>query len=198
MKAVFGIGNPGKKYINTRHNVGFVVVDKLSEKLKKDFKPGKGSYWYFSEENQFLVVKPTTYVNKSGTAFVEILKYFNLNIEDVLVVTDDINLDIGKVRLRSSGSDGGHNGLKDIIFNTLDDNFPRLRFGIGNNFQHGFMPDYVLGEFSPDENEIISKSFEFSMDLSYYFLTEGYEGSLKFYNKNINQLNESLKAIKGA
>ena len=116
---IFGIGNPGKKYENTKHNIGFQILDKLAEKHKLTFKAENKEYYSTGSiinASRFLLVKPVTYVNLSGVAAKEVIEKYNVPISEFLVITDDLNLELGKIRIRRSGGDGGHNGLHSIIF----------------------------------------------------------------------------------
>ncbi len=129
------------------------------------------------------MVKPTTYVNLSGVAALELKEVADFEIKDFLVVVDDINLPLGKIRIRSKGGDGGHNGLNSIIYSLESDQFPRLRIGIGNDFEDGFMADYVLSKFNNDEREIINEKINFSLQLIEVFIKEDYVAMLNFFSK---------------
>ena len=132
-KVVVGLGNPGSEYAHTRHNLGFRVVDLLAGRLKGTWSE---STWYFfcriaTGSEPLVLVKPTTFMNRSGVAVADVLDRFEADVEDVLVVVDDVHLDLGRIRLRRGGSDGGHNGLRSIIDCVGSAAFPRLRLGIG-------------------------------------------------------------------
>jgi len=195
LKIVFGIGNPGKKYFHTRHNVGFMILDKFALKHKLQFEPSKFDFYYTTEkksEQNFMLVKPTTYVNLSGNAARQIVDNFDCSAEDILVVCDDINLNLGKIRIRKSGGDGGHNGLYSIIYQLETENFPRLRFGIGQDFEKGEMKDYVLSKFSAEEIESLKINFDFSVELIENFIEGGIENMLNYYSKNIEKVNKVI------
>lgn len=186
MRAVIGLGNPGKKYESTRHNIGFIILDELAEKYKITFKSSKKDYLYSEGSllsSDFFLVKPTTYMNLSGVAVLDFISYYQIDVKDILVIVDDVNLESGKIRLRQSGSDGGHNGLKSIIYHLENDNFPRLRFGVGNKFEKGKLAGYVLDKFSGDEINIIKESVNFSIDLLFHFITGGYKSMLDYFSK---------------
>ncbi|MFA3782565.1 aminoacyl-tRNA hydrolase [Melioribacteraceae bacterium 4301-Me] len=186
MKAVIGIGNLGKKYELTRHNIGFIILDYFAEKHKLFFKPSKNNF-YFASGNlnaaNFLLVKPTTYVNQSGIAALEVIENFNIKISDLLVVVDDIHLELGKIRIRKSGSDGGHNGLKSIIYHLQTNNFHRLRFGIGNDYSESKLANYVLSKFSHSELNLIKKYISFSVELIEEFIKKDINKMLDYYSK---------------
>lgn len=194
MRAVFGLGNPGLKYKLTRHNIGFLVLDSFSEKYKLEFHPSKGDYYYSEgsfESSEFFLVKPTTFMNLNGLSIVDFLNEYEINLHDLLVVVDDVNLELGKIRLRKSGGDGGHNGLKSIIYHLQNESFPRLRIGVGNNSTEPDLADYVLGKFSKNELETLKESIEFSVELIEKFISGGYKNmsdhySKKFHVKKIN------------
>ncbi|MDP4115850.1 MAG: aminoacyl-tRNA hydrolase [Bacteroidota bacterium] len=163
MFIVLGIGNPGSKYRFTRHNAGFLLLDYFAEKNKFVFRSGKGEYNYAegrADDSDFVLVKPVTYVNNSGFAAVDVLRKFDAPIQNMLVVYDDINLPFGAYRVRASGGSGGHNGISSIIENTGTMDFPRIRIGIGSDFEHGDMADYVLSRFSKEEEPVLKTVFD--------------------------------------
>lgn len=131
------------------------------------------------------MVKPTTYVNRSGIAALELSEEIDFDLKDFLVVVDDINLPIGKIRIRGKGGDGGHNGLYSLIYQLESEDFPRLRFGVGNNFEKGEMADYVLSPFNEDEMEIVQEKIDFSAQLIEVFIKEGYVAMLNFLAKSL-------------
>lgn len=184
MRCVVGLGNPGKKYAMTRHNIGFILLDSFAEKHKINFTASKMDF-YKSEgtlvSSDFFLIKPTTYMNLSGEAVLDFITANPLPLEDILIVYDDVNLPVGKIRLRKSGSDGGHNGIKSIIYHLNNNEFPRLRFGIGNDFPKGEMANFVLDKFSPEENEIINQGIDFSIELIEKFITGGYKSMADYF-----------------
>ncbi len=180
LKIVFGLGNPGKRYEGTRHNIGFEILDKFAEKHKLNFTEGKGDYYKAGSENgfasSFFLVKPTTYVNASGIAAAQLFDLYEIDIKDFLVVVDDLNLPPGKIRVRQKGGDGGHNGLHSIIYSLESDAFPRLRFGIGAEFEKGEMADFVLSKFNTETRKIVDEKINDAIELIEAFLKGGYEG----------------------
>ncbi|MFZ1280527.1 MAG: aminoacyl-tRNA hydrolase [Ignavibacteriaceae bacterium] len=178
MHVIVGIGNPGAKYKSNRHNVGFQFLDYFAEKKSLNFKASKYNYFYSEGEfsaKPFVLVKPDTYVNLSGSAVLNCAKYYSVDLKDILVVVDDINLDIATIRIRKSGGDGGHNGLNSIIYHLNSNEFPRLRIGIGNNFSKGSLPDYVLSDFNKDDFLKLNITFDLSIKLLDSFLLDGYQ-----------------------
>jgi PTH1 family peptidyl-tRNA hydrolase len=155
-RLVVGLGNPGEEYYDTRHNVGYIVVDMLSKVFKRRFQPGKGSYYYFSKRYRnynVIIAKPTTYMNISGKAVAELVDKYNIDFNKMIIICDDINLTFGQIRIREKGSDGGHKGIESIIYSLENERFPRLRIGIGSPDKD--TKDYVLEKFSSTEmNEI--------------------------------------------
>lgn len=193
MRAIIGIGNPGSRYKFNRHNVGFQFLDYFAEKRSLKFEPSKFDY-YHSEgkisENEFVLVKPTTFVNLSGSAVLKCIENYKLNFQDFLVIVDDINLSASEIRIRKSGGDGGHNGLNSIISHLNSKHFARLRIGIGNEFDKGAMPDYVLSDFDNDEVQKLKITFEKILNLVEVFIANGYDSMLKEYSKGKNAQKE--------
>ncbi len=176
MRILFGVGNPGKKYSLNRHNAGFMLLDYFAETHSLTFKPSKFDYYYAEvklSDSSYMLVKPTTYVNKCGLTAEQVVKNFDTDIKDFLVVYDDFNLQFSTLRIRLSGGDGGHNGLSSIIYHLNSDQFPRLRIGIGNNFKVGEMADYVLTNFNRKERKVLFESFKSGDILLEEFLSGG-------------------------
>lgn len=189
MRAIIGIGNPGRKYIFNRHNIGFQFIDYFAEKKKLEFKPSKFDYYYSEGELgniPFVLIKPSTYVNLSGVAVLSSVTRYKIDFKDILIVVDDINLEFSEFRLRKSGGDGGHNGLSSIIYHLNCDQFPRIRIGIGNNFEKGELPKYVLSDFDKDEQIKLKSTFEMSTQLVESFILDGYNAMLNTYSRLIN------------
>src|SRR3954470_18962340 len=158
MKLVAGLGNPGSKYAGTRHNVGFDAVDRLASRhgAQWDAAP-RGiealvARWRASDA---VLVKPLTFMNLSGTAIVALLQFYKIELPDLLVVVDEVQLETGRIRIRPSGSAGGHNGLKSIIGSLGTDAFPRLRIGVGRGDNRRDLADHVLARFEPDERPVV-------------------------------------------
>jgi len=200
LRVILGIGNPGNKYANTKHNIGFTILDRFAVSHQLHFKPSKYDFYYAKGAIgtfPFLLVKPTTYVNNSGIAAKNAIDINQIEVEDFLVISDDINLLKGDVRVRKVGGDGGHNGIASIIYYLNNDQFPRIRFGIGNDFETGKMANYVLSKFNEKEIEDIKPSIEFSTELIHNFIVGGSKQMLDFYSKNkslytLNQNKDNL------
>ena len=198
MRIIFGIGNPGIRYEYTRHNAGFLLLDYFANKKSLSFKESKGDYFKAegSINNQnFLLVKPATYVNNSGFAAKQLFERYSLLPEDFLVVCDDTNLSTFDFRVRLSGGDGGHNGLSSIIFHLIEEKFPRIRIGIGNNPPDIILSDYVLSEFSEAELKDYQDTFSKCSVLIEEFIIGGTKrmleaNSILLKNENQNNLNQ--------
>jgi PTH1 family peptidyl-tRNA hydrolase len=188
MIAVIGLGNPGHDYEWTRHNVGFMVVDALSDELRSKFEGGKGDYLLAAagfHNTRILLVKPLTYMNNSGLAVADLAERYDLEQKDILVVCDDFNLPLGKIRLRPKGSDGGHNGLYSIIYQLQTEEFPRMRCGIGaaNVLGQDFdATSFVLSVFDQAEKPAVRKMAEEARDAALCFSTEGIEIAMGRWN----------------
>ena len=181
---IVGIGNIGKEYDNTRHNVGFQILDYISKEYQQDFeivKYGQISKFRIKGKSVILL-KPSTYVNLSGKAVNYWLKKEKIGINNLLVISDDLNLDFGKIRIKTKGTDGGHNGLKDISSVLGTNDYSRFRFGIGGNFPKGRQSDYVLSKWNNDEkSEFISLETHF-IELFKSYLLEGIDITMNKFN----------------
>jgi PTH1 family peptidyl-tRNA hydrolase len=175
----------GQRYYETRHNIGFEIVDYIASVCSLRWQPSKGDYYFAEGEykgKKFVLIKPTTYMNNSGIAVTEALELYQVDVSNLLVVCDDYNLPLGKVRLRPKGSDGGHNGLSSIIYHLMTDNFPRLRIGIGNSFEKGEQSNFVLSVFNEDEKLIIKDTVERSSEVVKSFMENGIHKTMTIFN----------------
>lgn len=182
---IAGLGNMGAKYDNTRHNVGFEVVDYLAEKKGAAWKPEHlGDVARIKHRGRtYVLLKPSTFMNLSGKAVRYWLQKEKIDKENLLVIMDDLNLEFGQVRLRGKGNDGGHNGLKDIDRMTGGNNYARLRLGIGSEFSKGRQVDYVLGEWTAAERERLSDIIQHAADAALSFGAIGLAHTMSQYNK---------------
>lgn len=186
MTIIAGLGNIGGEYDKTRHNIGFELADRLADKLSLSFSSGQGSYTFAQgsfKSQPVVIIKPSTYMNRSGTAVSKALVKFKCPLQRCLICYDDLNLSSGKIRFRDSGSAGGHNGIQDIIEKLHTRDFPRLRFGIGNNFPRGKQVDYVLGQFNEEELPDIEAGIEKSIEGILCFIKEGMVHTMNRYNR---------------
>lgn len=163
MKMIVGLGNPGKKYENTRHNIGFQVIDELAERLDTPTMQSKFNGMYaviHRPEGKVMLVKPLTYMNLSGECVRPLMDYYDIDVEDVLVLYDDLDFAPGAMKLREKGSAGGHNGMKSLIAHLGTDQFKRVRLGIGRPTNGMKIVDYVLADFTNEESSDIQKMIE--------------------------------------
>jgi peptidyl-tRNA hydrolase, PTH1 family len=182
---ITGLGNIGDEYLNTRHNIGFRILDALAGASGigfQDKRYGAVAEYKFKART-FVLLKPSTYMNRSGLAVNYWLKKTKVPLENLLILVDDIALPLGTVRLRPKGGDGGHNGLLSIIEILGTTNFARLRFGIDNNFHSGQQTGYVLGEWSEEEEQQLSEKIQTCHDIIKSFGTVGLELTMTRYNK---------------
>jgi PTH1 family peptidyl-tRNA hydrolase len=184
---VVGLGNPGFEYDETRHNLGFMVVDEVSVRLSSYWKPGKGEYLFSQsvlDGRKVVLVKPLTYMNNSGSAVVEVLERFPTSLHNVVVIVDDLALNIGTIRIRTRGSDGGHNGLRSMIYYLNSDEFPRMRCGI----KQETMPpkretaNFVLSAFDDDEKAVVNEMIKRAADAVEEFVRSGIERTMNKFN----------------
>lgn len=166
MKLIAGLGNPGLSYFNTRHNIGFEVVDKLCNlynidmSLKHKALMGTG----FIENTKVIFAKPQTYMNLSGECIAEIFNYYKLKLSDIIIIHDDLDISVGKIKIKYNGSSGGHNGIKNIIFHLGSENFNRIRIGIGKKTDGWQLNDYVLEKFPPQQKNNIDNAINTACD----------------------------------
>ena len=186
LSLIVGLGNPGEMYKNTRHNLGYRVVDSLARKNNKGFKPGKGDYLLCEikeeKERTCFLIKPLTYMNTSGEAVVDALNHFGLERENLLVLCDDVNLPLGKIRIREKGTEGGHKGLKSIIYHLNSIDFARLRMGIGELAPGMDLEEFVLKEFDEEEKETVERMIENACAAVENTLIWGLEDSMSRFN----------------
>jgi PTH1 family peptidyl-tRNA hydrolase len=181
---IVGLGNPGEKYEETRHNIGFKVLDLFARQLDGKFSANKHAE---VAEVKFkgrtlILVKPTTFMNLSGKAVNYWMQSENIPVENLLVITDDIALPFGKLRMKAKGSDGGHNGMKDIQAILKTQEYPRLRFGVGNDFHPGRQADYVLGEWDKPERLALQERLEVCAEFIKSFTTIGIAMTMTNWN----------------
>jgi len=183
--AIIGLGNPGRNYASTRHNLGFRVVDLLSERWQAGFSGGKGEYLLAVtqfEDHPIILSKPTTYMNESGFAVQGLLSWYRIEPTALLVISDDVNLPVGSMRLRQGGSSGGHRGLEHIIYQLGRDDFARLRIGVGaDNMPHD-LKGYVLSPFRAEERELIDEMISRAADAVESYLSSGLEEAMNLFN----------------
>lgn len=185
MKLIVGLGNPGKEYENTRHNIGFIFIDALAKDLGISITKEKynGLYAETTINNEkVLLVKPLSYMNLSGEVIIKFVNFYKIHIEDILIISDDLDMDFGRIRLKASGSSGGHNGLKNIESHLKTNCFKRLKYGISNN-KNIDTKDYVLSKFNKEEKEKLDNSKDEIINILKDFLEIKFDNLMNKYNK---------------
>lgn len=189
MKLVCGLGNPGREYALSRHNIGYLLIDDLCKRFEKKLKAGRGDFLFAKStfvhdhgKENVILAKPALSMNLSGISVLQLVERFKPGMEDVLLVLDDVNLPFGKIRLRRKGSHGGHRGLESVIYQLGTDRFPRLRIGIGNAIDSEVIKEYVLQEFSEVERNRLPKIVERAGDAVLAYLSEPIETAMSKVN----------------
>lgn len=189
MYAVIGLGNPGNKYKGTRHNVGFDTIDCIAE--RNNVKINKIKFKSVFGETQIggkkvLLVKPQTYMNRSGESVLELYNYYKIPLENIIVIVDDIDIKFGALRIRKKGSAGTHNGMKSIIYLLQSDNFPRIKIGVGKPNENQDLADFVLSGFSKEERAYIDLTIEQAAKAVEKIVTSGIDIGMNEFNNIIN------------
>lgn len=192
MYIIAGLGNPDRQYQNTRHNIGFDVIDAIAEKYdiamgerKHKAIIGKG----YIAGQKVVLVKPLTYMNLSGESIRAVIDFYKIDEKsELIVISDDVSLDVGRIRIRQKGSAGGHNGLKNIILHLGHDEFIRLRMGVGEKPQGRDLADYVLGHFTKEEREMIDESIGKATAAIEIMVTQGPDAAMNLYNKKVQEV----------
>lgn len=186
MKLIVGLGNPGREYENTRHNVGFMVIDNYAKKNNITINKEKfdGAYVKTNINGEdVILLKPLKYMNLSGEVIRSFVDYFKINIDDILVISDDLDMEIGKLKLKAKGSSGGHNGLKNIELHLNTKNYKRLKIGISNN-KNIDTKDYVLAHFNNEDYQALLKSIDMTPSIINDFLNLSFDRLMNKYNHN--------------
>ena len=185
MRLIVGLGNPGKEYEKTRHNIGFNILDlylkKNNLKLDKDKFNGKYTKTTINEE-EVILLEPQTYMNSSGDCVRKVMDFYKIKPEDILIIQDDLDMEIGKIKLKEKSSSGGHNGIKDIEEKLGTNDIKRLKVGISNNKLMD-TKDYVLGKFTKEDQETLDKSYEICLNIIDDFFTMNFDLLMGKYNK---------------
>jgi PTH1 family peptidyl-tRNA hydrolase len=182
---IVGLGNIGSEYAGTRHNIGFRAVDAFAEKQGVEWADKR--YGFVAKTRvknaELILLKPSTYMNLSGQAVRYWAQQEKIPVERILVIVDDLSLPVGKIRMRGSGSAGGHNGLKNIESCMMTQNYARIKFGIGNEFPKGTQIDFVLGKFSDEDNKLIAEKLDYVGEMIQSFCLQGLDRTMNQYNK---------------
>ena len=181
---IVGLGNIGEKYQNTRHNIGFKILDEVAKEYNVSFETDKlGDVTSFRFKGRtFVLLKPSTFMNLSGKAVKYWMQKEKISVDNLLIVTDDLNINFGTIRVKAKGSDGGHNGLKDIQEKLTTNKYPRFRFGVGSNYSKGRQVDYVLGEWTSDEESQLIERLPKSVEVITSFCTAGLANTMNNFN----------------
>lgn len=191
MKIVIGLGNPGSKYEFTRHNIGFRIIDSLARDMEIEFNKVKSYCSLISRgminNQKVMLVKPQTFMNLSGRAVNRVVSYYKIPLQDLLIVYDDLNLELGQVRIRKKGSSGGHKGIESIMQYLNSEDIPRLRIGIGNpSINYNFdCVSYVLSNFNNDEEDKIEEVIQLSTEAIKTIIEDGFEKAMRKYNRKL-------------
>ena len=194
MKLIVGLGNPGAKYAGTRHNVGFETLDLLARRHGLEWAAApKGAEALVANWRMrgAILAKPLTFMNLSGAAVMPLLQFYKIELDDLLVIVDEVQLETGRLRVRPSGSAGGHNGLKSIIGSLGTQGFPRLRIGVGRGDMRRDLADHVLARFDAEERPVIDDAVARAADATELFIAEGSSGAMNRYNRKDDKTNES-------
>lgn len=184
MKLIVGLGNPGKEYEKTRHNVGFKVLDLIANKINQNYKSDKFNGLFIKNEiddEKVIFLKPQSYMNLSGEVVRKYFDFYKIDIDDIIIISDDLDMPVGKIRLRAKGSSGGHNGLKNIFTHLGTDKIKRIKIGVGNNKKCD-TKDYVLGKFSSDETNLINAATLKVSEIVFESITADFNSLMSKYN----------------
>ena len=187
MKLVAGLGNPGRQYTGTRHNVGFDVINDLARRHRVDFESAPADAMmakWRRDGDVILLVKPLTFMNLSGVAISELMRYFKVDVADVLVICDDVNLPIGRLRARGSGSEGGHNGLRSMAQQLGTTDYPRLRIGVGRGDTRRDLADHVLAGFSSEEQPGVNDAITRAAEAVECWIVDGLAKTMNVFNRD--------------
>jgi len=184
MIAFIGLGNIGDEYSSTKHNAGFWVVNELAKRMNINFKPGKGDYVFAEEKNKdIILVKPTAGMNRSGLAVRQIVDRWNVDLNDVYLIVDDVDLELGTLRIRPRGGDGCHRGMESIIYQLNDNAFPRIRYGIKSDDHKRPAEKYVLKPFRKQDQPLAEEMVEKTADAVYSILSIGINKTMSEFNR---------------
>ena len=182
MKILVGLGNPGRKYSDTKHNFGFWVLDRFIEKRSLSFQAGKGDY-LLAKKSELVCVKPTTFMNNSGVSLLDVKQFFEAESKNILVVYDDIDLPLGTLRFRNGGGTGGHKGIESIIYQLQSEDFNRLRIGIATDNEMRPSERYVLSPFQKGEEKIKNEMIEKACEGINYYLSHDIKETMNKFNE---------------
>lgn len=187
---MIGLGNPGSEYKETKHNLGYMVIDRIAQRKRTTLKPGSGPYWESKDgTGSFLLIKPTTSMNESGVAVLALKDKYDFSPSDILVIYDDLDLPLGSVRIREKGGAGGHHGMESIIYHLRSEDFPRIRLGIDSVERDSDDVEFVLSRFSEDQVGDIRNMVDYAADGALEFVYRNIQRSMNKFNKRENEGN---------
>jgi PTH1 family peptidyl-tRNA hydrolase len=189
LKVIVGLGNPGKEYAQTRHNIGFLVIDAIAKALDVKVKKRKFGALFGQadfQDKKLILLKPQSFMNRSGHVVATAAGFYKIPLQNLIVVFDDMALDVGRLRLRSKGSAGGHNGLADIIDKLATEEFSRLRLGIGSDIRESTV-DFVLDEPDADEQPILERAVDSAKDALLHWVSYGIESAMNEFNADVSE-----------
>lgn len=185
MKLIVGLGNPGKIYENTRHNIGFILIDAIAQQYNIKITKNKFNGLYEKiniNEEKIILLKPQKYINLSGEVIRDFVNFYKIDLSDILIISDDLDMPFGKIKIKSKGSSGGHNGLKNIELNLKTQNYKRIKVGISNN-KNIDTKDYVLGKLNKEEEKILNNIIKLIPDIFNDYLNLSFDMLMSKYNK---------------
>lgn len=195
MRLILGVGNPGERYRNNRHNVGFMFLDHLADKYSISFIPSQNDYSLAEHrigENYFTLIKPSNYVNNSGFAAIQAISKYHVELTDLLIIHDDVYLETGTFRLKLTGGDGGHKGVNSIIYHLSSEDVVRIRIGVGGkDFSQDDLAEYVLSDFSSNDKKLLSEVFVNCTALAESFISGGIKKLLDANSKLAKSINNT-------
>ena len=186
MNILVGLGNPGRKYSDTKHNFGFWVIDRFTEKQSLTFQTGKADY-LLAKQEKLVCIKPTSFMNNSGVPLLDVKQFFKVEPENFLVIYDDIDLPLGTIRFRDNGGAGGHKGIESIIYHLRSENFNRLRIGIATNDEMRPAEKFVLSPFEEDKKELVNEMINNACEGIEFFLTHEMNETMTKFNEKIKR-----------
>lgn len=185
MYLIIGLGNPGKEYDMTRHNIGFSVIDYIADKLKVNVKKLKFRALYAQAEiegEKVVIIKPQTFMNLSGDSVIEFARFYKVAPKNIIVISDDVSLDVGRIRVRGKGSAGGHNGLKSIIYQLRSEEFVRVRLGVGEKHEGEDLANHVLGRFNKEQIPVMEDAIIKAQQAVFEVIKNGVDSAMNKYN----------------
>ncbi|MBN1560753.1 aminoacyl-tRNA hydrolase [candidate division KSB1 bacterium] len=187
---IVGLGNPGSEYERTRHNIGYMVVDRIAQEFNAQFRKGRGAYHHATtviEGCKTILAKPLTYMNRSGLAVAQLLNYYDIDLSQLLIIFDEVDLPFGRVRVRKQGGSGGHHGINSVIQHVNSHEFARLRIGIGTEYAKKDMIKFVLSDFTRNEQQELEAIIALSVRVVSSFIRDGIDRTMNAFNQTSSE-----------